>query len=172
MAIIFVKKILICFRSRKDFQECLWLQAEGKYNKRAYAWGFQKHSPYLELFNFYLHQFDEKGAWHAIEKRFELKPQVCPDLNGKPLGLSETFTAFGVLAFGIAIGILTMLVEYCKLNWIKNCLNVDYHSQYSGNTQTLKMIRDLEETVAKLSMIIENQRKMINDLEFTSHSKN
>ena len=59
-----------------------------------------------------------------------------------------------------------MLVEYCKLNWIKNILSVDYESsQYSGDTQTSRMIRDLEETVAKLSMIIETQRKMINDLE-------
>ena len=121
-----------------------------------------------------MNQFDEKGAWHAIEKRFELKPQVCPDLKGKPLGLSETFSAFGVLAFGIAIGIFTMLVEYCKFDCIKKFLSgVNYNSQYSGDVQTTRMIRDLEDTIAKLTNIIETQRKMLNDLELASHtSKN
>ena len=39
--------------------------------------------------------------------------------------------------------------------------------------QTTRMIRDLEDTVAKLTNIIETQRKMLNGLELASHtSKN
>ena len=66
----------------------------GKYFFRPYAWAFQKHSPYLDIFNFYIKEFKEKGTFRQIEKKYEPTPQVCPDLSGKPIEFPNCFTAF------------------------------------------------------------------------------
>ena len=94
--------------------------------KRQFAWAFPKNSPYLSIFNFYFEKFKEKGIWHSINERYKTKPQVCPDLNGKPIEYSSCFTAFLALLGGISISFLLMLMEFCKYimeivgKWVEN----------------------------------------------------
>ena len=61
------------------------------------AWVFQKHSPYLQLFNYYLKMMKEKGTLQYLYSRFKPPPQICPDAAGKPIGFRNSITAF--LAF-------------------------------------------------------------------------
>ena len=61
------------------------------------AWGFQKYSPYLSLFNYHLKKMEEKGLFHKHYKKFQPLPQVCSDGGGKPIGFDGCLTAF--LAF-------------------------------------------------------------------------
>ena len=61
------------------------------------AWGFQKYSPYLSLFNHHLKRMEEKGSFQKHYKKFQPPPQVCPDGGGKPIGFNGCLTAF--LAF-------------------------------------------------------------------------
>ena len=53
----------------------------------------------------------EKGSMQQIFEKYEERPQVCPDLNGKPLGMESCFTAFGVLIFGAGISVLLFITE-------------------------------------------------------------
>ena len=74
-----------------------------KYDLKPYAYGFQKDSPFLSLFDFYLNEMKEKGSLEQILVKYEPPPQTCPDYSGKSLGVSSVFAAFGVLCFGVGI---------------------------------------------------------------------
>ncbi len=71
----------------------------------------QKDSPFLPLFNYYLKEMREKGSMKQTLDKYESPPQVCPDLNGKPLTFSAVFTAFGVLLMGVAVAIILFCTE-------------------------------------------------------------
>ena len=77
--------------------DCEVIVIPAKYDFKPYAYGFQKDSPYLGLFNHYLKEMREKGALKKILNKWESGGQVCPDMSGKPLGFASSFTAFLVL---------------------------------------------------------------------------
>ena len=71
-----------------------------KYDFKPFAYGFQKDSPYLGLFNHFLKEMREKGVLKQILNKYETGTQVCPDESGKPLGFESCFTAFLALLSG------------------------------------------------------------------------
>ena len=83
-----------------------------KYDFKPYAYGFQKDSPYLSLFNYYLKDMQEKGSLKQILVAYTAQKQVCPDTSGEALNWGACFTAFGVLAFGGMIALVLFLVEF------------------------------------------------------------
>ena len=89
--------------------ELIWIPA--KYDYKPYAYGFQKNSPWLDLFDFHLKEMREKGALKQIELQYQSPPQICPDLSGKPMGFNNCFTAFGVLFLGAGMCIGLFLTE-------------------------------------------------------------
>ena len=99
------------FRSFPQYSECKIIAIPAKYNFKPYAFGFQKDSPFLPMFNFYLKEMREKGSLKKILDKYESPPQVCPDLNGEPLSFSAVFTAFGILCFGAILGIFIFALE-------------------------------------------------------------
>jgi hypothetical protein len=99
------------FRSMQQYTDCKMIVIPAKYNFKPYAYGFQKDSPYLPMFNYYLKEMREKGSLKQILDKYESPPQVCPDYNGKPLGFGAVFTAFGILAFGVVLGIVLFALE-------------------------------------------------------------
>ena len=62
------------------------------------AWGFQKHSPYLPLFNYHLKRLEEQGLFNKFWLRNKPQIQVCPDGAGKPIGFDSCMTAFVAFA--------------------------------------------------------------------------
>ena len=62
------------------------------------AWGFQKHSPYLHLFNYHLKRLEEQGLFNKFWLRNKPQIQVCPDGAGKPIGFDSCMTAFMAFA--------------------------------------------------------------------------
>ncbi len=99
------------FRTFAEYISCEVIATPNKYDTKPYAYGFQKDSPYLGIFNYYLKDMREKGTLKQIQKKFESQPQVCPDYSGKPLGFDSCFTAFCVLLFGMAVGFLFWICE-------------------------------------------------------------
>ena len=83
----------------------------GKYNFKPYAFGFQKDSPFLPLFDFYLNEMKEKGSLKQIQVKYEPAPQICPDYNGKSLGVTSVFSAFGVLVCGFGFAVILFGLE-------------------------------------------------------------
>ena len=53
----------------------------GKYDFKPYAIGYQKDSPYAELFNFYIDQMRENGVIESIRNKYQGLPQQCQDLR-------------------------------------------------------------------------------------------
>ena len=47
-----------------------------KYDTKPYAYGFQKDSPYLGIFNYYIKEMREKGALQKIQKKYDPPDQV------------------------------------------------------------------------------------------------
>ena len=90
--------IEIVFSAEDDFINCKIVEIPTKMVMSHVAWGFQKNSPFLPLFNNYLKKLDEKGAFQKLLQKFEPPSQVCPDGAGKPIGFSSSLTAF--LSFG------------------------------------------------------------------------
>ena len=85
---------------------------EGKYFKQPYGWPFPKFSPFLDVFNFYISEFIEKGSWDAITNKYAPKPQICPDNSGKPIDFSNCFTAFLILISGAVLALLLFGLEF------------------------------------------------------------
>ena len=87
----------IC-RGTDEFINCKIIAIPSKLDYRVVGWTFQKHSPYLPLFNHYLKMMMEKGIFKNLNNRFQPPPQICPDGAGKPIGFRNSITAFLVLS--------------------------------------------------------------------------
>ena len=87
------------------FTECKILATPGRYDFKPYAFGFQKDSPFLPAFNFFLRQLIEKGSLKQILDNYEHQPQNFPDSDGKPVGFGACFTAFVILFCGAGIAL-------------------------------------------------------------------
>ena len=74
------------FSAFPEYGDCKVIAIPAKYDYKPYAYGLQKDSPYLGLFNYYLKEMREKGALKQILNKFESGEQVCPDMSGQPLG--------------------------------------------------------------------------------------
>ena len=99
-------------RSFNEYFDCQVIAIPAKYDYKPYAYGFQKDSPYLGIFNYYLKEMREKGTLKQILNQFESRPQVCPDYSGKPLGFDSCFTAFLALMTGMGLGLLLWILEW------------------------------------------------------------
>jgi hypothetical protein len=99
------------FRTLDAYINCKILVTPGKYNVKQLAYGFQKDSPFLPLFDYYLNEMREKGSLKQIQVKYEPPPQICPDYSGKALGVSSVFSGFGVLFSGVGIALILFGLE-------------------------------------------------------------
>ena len=67
------------FRNHGLYINCKIVATPSKYDFKPYAYGFQKDSPFLSLFNYYINEMKEKGSLEQIQAQYEPAPQVCPD---------------------------------------------------------------------------------------------
>ena len=63
------------FRQTKEYASCEIITTPMKGDRKPSAFGFQKDSPYLDLFNSYLKEMQEKGAIGEILK--DIMPENC-----------------------------------------------------------------------------------------------
>ena len=102
---------LLFFSAFDAYVNCEILAIPAKYDFKPYAYGLQKDSPYLPLFNYYLNEMKEKGSLEQIKVKYTSQPQVCPDYSGKSLGIGSVFTAFAIFFFGVAFAIILFCLE-------------------------------------------------------------
>ena len=98
-------------RTLDAYINCKIVATPAKYDLKPYAYGFQKDSPFLPLFNYYLNEMKEKGSLKQIQVKYEPPPQICPDYSGKALGVSSVFSGFGVLFSGVGIALILFGLE-------------------------------------------------------------
>ena len=102
------------FRDTPEFISCQMIALPLKYDFKPYAYGFQKDSPYLPLFNHYIKGMQERGAILKILENYVSQPQVCPDYTGKPLGFDSCGAAFLVFLSGPIIGLILFIIEFAS----------------------------------------------------------
>ena len=113
----------------QEYIDCKIVAAPEKYDYKPNAYAFQKHSPYLYIFNHFMKEIKEKGVMDRIWKKYETGSQNCPDYSGKPLGISTCIGAFIVLIFGMILcGCLFVLEKLSKrclgfTNLLDNMMN-------------------------------------------------
>ena len=99
-------------RASNAYRDCVIVVTEGKYFFRPYGWPFPKFSPFLDIFNFYISEFMEKGQWNAITNKYKALPQVCPDMSGSPIEFPNCIAAFIVLVCGSILAFLLFCFEF------------------------------------------------------------
>ena len=81
------------YLNTEEFLTCKILMLPS-YLRVPYGWAFQKHSPYLQLFNYHLQIMDEIGTLQKLYQKYEAPPQVCPDKSGSSISFDSCLTAF------------------------------------------------------------------------------
>ena len=116
-----------------SYKKCQILALPEKYQFQPFGFAFQKDSPYLDIFNFYINNLRESGALIRIFKDVEPAPQNCPKMEGTALGFNNCFGAFLVMIVGVGTGILLLIAEsFVKQNIepvLKNRSNVTENNQ-------------------------------------------
>ena len=142
-------KIFLSYNSAQDgYETCEFIALPAKYDFGFEAIGLQKNSPYLDVFNYYILQLMEKGAYDQIGKKYGVSSQVCPDYNGKPIGYVNCGVAFIILAVGFILCSVMMLIERSNKRYgcfgssklgIEKCdidqevfCQVSFHKQYKA----------------------------------------
>ena len=100
------------FRTTQEFQQCEVIALPKKYVRSSWCFGFQKHSPLLKIFNYYLAAMAEEGSLNRIINSYAPAPQMCPDNTGKPLGYESLIFVFLVMIFGIGLVFAILIVEW------------------------------------------------------------
>ena len=109
-----------------EYADCQLIAIPAKYVFTPIAFGLQKDSPFLGIFNHYLHEMKEKGALDQIMKKYKSGAQNCPDMSGQPLGFDSCFLAFLALICGLMIGLILMGME-CLSGQGKSVLYLDFY---------------------------------------------
>ena len=105
------------------YQNCQALNLPAKFEFIQIAYAFQKYSPYLKLFNYYLKKLEEGGTFHNLKNKYNRLPQVCSSDGGGPIGFSNTITAFIAFLIGLALGASLLILELL------------YHYKYKSSTR-------------------------------------
>lgn len=64
------------FRTYSSYLNCEIIAIPERYDIKPYAYGFQKNSPFLGPFNYYLKLLREKGSTKQILEKYETRGQV------------------------------------------------------------------------------------------------
>ena len=104
------------FNSYQEYKDCKIVIARGRYDHTYGAFGLQKNSTYLFVFNYFLQLLKEGGPLERLVTKdltYELgsDKQSCPGYDGKPLGLSTCFTSFILLFTGATISVILFVTE-------------------------------------------------------------
>jgi len=135
-------------RNTKAYENCKIVLAPAKYHLVDFAFGFQKNSPFIDIFNHNIQKMKEKGSLNRILEKYGRRKQKCPDYSGKPLSMKACFSSFFVVILGLVLGFSIFSLE--KLHIIKSNSTTDYLTpeQMSKESQIEKLnfrIKVLEE---------------------------
>lgn len=135
--------------SYSAYLDCKVIAIPARYDIKPYAYGFQKDSPYLDVFNFHFKKLKENGVYDQIVMKYKPRPQVCPDFSGQPLGFGSCISLFLIILAGHVFGLSLMLIECIliflnpKLTWFSSLPSEEQLLRIKNEDQEFK-IRYLE----------------------------
>ena len=83
LAILWAILYQFVFRTFDEFAKCKIIATPAKLDFKPYAFGFQKDSPFLPLFDHYLNEMKEKGSLKQIQEKYAPPTQICADYRWK-----------------------------------------------------------------------------------------
>jgi hypothetical protein len=116
-----------------------------KYAFKPMAYGFQKDSPYLDLFNYMIKEMKEKGSYDKIAANYKPPPQFCPDTSGQPLGFDSCITVYLIIIAGFSVCICLLFIE-CLLHYL--CPEITWFS--SLTPEELCYVKELKLKIKEL----------------------
>ena len=90
-------------RIRQEFVDCKIIQIPGKYDFKPFAIGYQKDSPYAEMFDYHIEEMRNGGVLDRIKNKYNQESQHCPDFRFFYIFLNKDFTRSSSKSFCIAI---------------------------------------------------------------------
>ena len=119
-------------RYAEIYQKCEALNFPAKFEFIQVAYAFQKYSPYLKLFNYYLKKLEEGGTFYNLKNKYNRLPRVCSSEGGRPIGFSNTITAFIAFLIGMTLGAFLLILE------------LFYHHKYKSSSRevTAPLVQD------------------------------
>ena len=94
------------------YKSCEIIDIPKAYDPKAFAYAFAKDSPYLPIFNYYLHLLRESGSINQIMERYVSdEAPACTESSGEALGFDNCFTAFILLLTGFIVAAVLFLIE-------------------------------------------------------------
>ena len=92
------------------------------------TFGFQKNSPYLSLFSYYIKSMKESGIFDQIFSHYEFQEQECsnPSLS---LGFESCITAFFPIIGGMTFSLFLLAVEYHPESWTRLSMLLNYYDR-------------------------------------------
>ncbi len=102
---------LCIHRLTPEYASCKVITVPEKYDYKRRAFGFQKNSPYVELFSYHLKKMKESGILQKIVDSYQVKEQICPDYNGQALDIKSCITAFIIMGIGFGASTIIWILE-------------------------------------------------------------
>eukprot|EP00095_Tigriopus_kingsejongensis_P012527 maker-scaffold455_size166772-snap-gene-0.36 protein:Tk12527 transcript:maker-scaffold455_size166772-snap-gene-0.36-mRNA-1 annotation:"hypothetical protein L798_01404" len=144
-------------RTFDAYRRCKIIAVPKVYEKKVFAYAFQRDSPFLPLFNFNLKRMLERGSMNqVVEKYLSVAGQQCEDLSGAPLGFENCFTAFLVFLTGCFLGAVVGMAEHlakCFGPKGTEVLNRDYYDRLS-QSDLVQIVRQRDEALERLLNVV------------------
>ena len=69
------------FRTTDEFVSCKMIATPGKYDFKSLAFGYQKNSPFADMFDYHIEKMRQTGVLDTINNRYKPSEQKCPDMR-------------------------------------------------------------------------------------------
>jgi hypothetical protein len=95
-------------KSYEEYLKCDIIAVPQKYFPFQMGYTIQKNSSFFDVFSFYINQMKESGVVDRLKMLHEEKPQVCPNLEGKPLHLRQCISTLCIIALGMGLSFICL----------------------------------------------------------------
>ncbi|TRY71158.1 hypothetical protein TCAL_09674 [Tigriopus californicus] len=146
-------------RTYGAYRRCQIIDVPQIYDQKVFAYGFQKNSPFLPIFNFHLKRMLERGSMNqVVEKYLSVAGQQCQDLSGAPLGFENCFTAFLLFLIGCLVSVVIIFGEYFArfLEPTSDAAAMDESDFYESlnRIELVNVLRHRDRFIAKLKRLV------------------
>eukprot|EP00095_Tigriopus_kingsejongensis_P000205 maker-scaffold41_size498431-snap-gene-3.27 protein:Tk00205 transcript:maker-scaffold41_size498431-snap-gene-3.27-mRNA-1 annotation:"hypothetical protein L798_01404" len=108
---------VLTIRYFQAYQDCRVIQIPQTYLRMPMGFGFQKNSPYLEIFNHEIAKMKENGVFARILEKFDLLPLDCLPKPGRALGMANLASAYSIYILGLTLSVAILILELIFTAW-------------------------------------------------------
>ena len=98
-------------KSYDAYKTCKLIEVPKRYGNYPTGFTIPKNSSIKPMFRYYVKRFLQSGSVDRIKSVYEktFGGQVCPNYEGKPVGIYKFFSLFGMLMAAVILSIIVLL---------------------------------------------------------------